>query len=128
MRGKDKKDPVAPCLLRLLYCVFLQFAINLLDQSAIWQSAVFHLFCQLKMPCQRYQLIVRDSRKLSAGKLCEVGLAVGRHREAILLAGHAEELQVKGNVVPHQRVFAQEGQKALQGFPGVRFPAAAPQR
>ena len=42
MRGKDKKDPVAPCLLRLLYCVFLQFAIDLLDQSAIRQSAVGH--------------------------------------------------------------------------------------
>ena len=33
MRGKDKKDPVAPCLLRLLYCVFLQFAINLPDHA-----------------------------------------------------------------------------------------------
>ena len=42
---------------------------------------------------------------------------VGQYRETILLAGHAEELQIKGNVVPHQRVFAKEGQKALQCFP-----------
>ena len=42
---------------------------------------------------------------------------VGQYRETILLAGHAEELQIKGNVVPHQRIFAKEGQKALQCFP-----------
>ena len=60
MRGKDEKDPVAPCLLLLLYCRFLQFAIDLLDQAAIRQSAMLHLFCQLKMLRQRCQLIVCD--------------------------------------------------------------------
>ena len=60
MRGKAEKDPVAPCLLLLLYCRFLQFAIDLLDQAAIRQSAMLHLFCQLKMLRQRCQLIVCD--------------------------------------------------------------------
>ena len=60
MRGKDKKDPVTPCLLRLLYCVFLQFAIDLLDHArhlvhlsflrAQWSSAQAHRPCRAPCP------------------------------------------------------------------------------
>ena len=80
---------------------------------------MLHLFCQLKMLRQRHQLIICDPCKFSAGKLCKVRLAVGRYRKAILFAGHAQKLQIKGNVMSHQRVLSNKRQKALQCFPGV---------
>ena len=78
---------------------------------------MLHFFCQLKMLCQRHQLIICDPCKVSAGKLCKVDLAVGRCRKAISFAGHAQKLQIKGNIMSHQWVFANKQQKAIQRFP-----------
>ena len=64
MRGKDQKDPVAPCLPLLLYRCFLQFAINLLYQTAVRQGAMLHFFCQLKMLRQRLQVRPDHARHL----------------------------------------------------------------
>lgn len=82
------------------------------------------LLGNLKMPGQREQLIVHHPRHLTAGKGQNIDAAVGKQGSVIPNAGRTQEIEVKFQVIAHQRIFAHECEKRLQR--GQRLHTAAP--
>lgn len=82
------------------------------------------LLGNLKMPGQREQFIVHHLRHLTAGKGQNIDAAVGKQGSVIPNAGRTQEIEVKFQVIAHQRIFAHECEKRLQR--GQRLHTAAP--
>ena len=82
------------------------------------------LLGNLKMPGQREQLIVHHPRHLTAGKGQNIDAAVGKQGSVILDAGRTQEIEVKFQVIAHQRIFAHKCEERLQR--GQRSHTAAP--
>ena len=72
------------------------------------------LLGNLKMPGQREQFIVHHLRHLTAGKGQNIDAAVGKQGSVIPNAGRTQEIEVKFQVIAHQRIFAHECEKRLQ--------------
>ena len=75
---------------------------------------MLHPVCQPKMPYQCEQLKVGNAYHLPPRKRQKVDFPVGQYRLLVSRTGHAQEFQIKLQVVPHQSIFAHKFQKCFQ--------------
>lgn len=97
---------------------FIQFCIDLLDQAAVGQGAMGLLLGNLKMPGQREQLIVHhpDTLRRARGKTSMLRLV---SRGSVILDGAVrKEIEVKFQVIAHQRILPTNARNASSAASG----------